>query len=311
MIVPTRDRPDQLSACLAALSRQTFKGFRVVVVDDGSLAPVSIPEDPALVVVRNHSPAGPAASRNRGVAAAGAPLVVFLDDDTRAHPELLERHSDVFARQPGRVVSIGALHPPDVRLPPWDMWQADRLLREHKRLSRGAAKPSWTHLYTGNVAMRRADFEAVGGFDESFARQEDVELGYRLHQLGCRFVFEPRAAVSHDAMHSLEDWLRIPAAGARYDVHMDRVRPDSERLRMIRAELRERHWLLRVARRTLRRPAAGRGAERLAIAAGRALYRAHADRLALPAFSLVWDLEYCRALAQAADSPQPAGPSRP
>jgi GT2 family glycosyltransferase len=309
VIVPTRDRPTQLAACLAALARQTFKGFRVVVVDDGSRTPLRMSEGPSLLVLRNDSPAGPAASRNRGIAAANAPLVVFLDDDTLAHPDLIDRHRDVFARDPGPVVSIGALLPPDVRLPPWDLWQADRLQREHERLRRGEVTPSWTHLYTGNVAARREDLEAVGGFDVSFARQEDVDLGYRLHRHGCRFVFDHRAVVSHDAVHSLADWLRIPAASARFDVHMDRVRPDSDRLRMIRAELGARHWLLRAARRAFRRPAAGRLAERLAVTAGRVLHRARADPLAMLAFSLVWDLEYCRSLAQeVAGLRQPARP---
>lgn len=309
VIIPTRDRAAQLAACLEALERQTFQGFRVVIVDDASRTPVAVSESPTRVVLRNDARAGPAASRNLGVAAGGAPLVVFLDDDTVPHPELLGRHRAVFAREAGPVVSIGPFLPADGRLPPWDLWQADRLQREHERLRSGEAAPSWTHVYSGNVAVRREDFEAIGGFDASFARQEDVDLGFRLDKHGCRFVFEWRAVVTHDAKHSLDAWLRIPAASARYDVHMDRVRPDSRRLRMIRAELRQRHWLLRAARRALRRPAAGRVAERLAIDAGRALHHMRAGRPAMLAFSLVWDLEYSRALArEVAGSPPPADP---
>lgn len=61
--------------------------------------------------------------------------------------------------------------------------------------------------------------------------------------------------------------------------------------------------MLRLARGALRHPSASRGAERLAIASGRALHRARANRLAVPAFSLVWDLEYHRSLAEASGVP--------
>ena len=265
------------------------------------------------MVLRNESPAGPAASRNTGVAAGEAPYVVFLDDDVRPAGELLARHADVFARHPGPVVSIGALLPPATGgLAAWDDWQADRVAREHRRLARGEASPSWTHLYTGNVAVRRVDFVEVGGFDDAFARQEDMELGFRLSQVGCRFVFEPAAVVWHEDERSLSSWLRLPAANARNDVLMDRLRPESDRLRSVQEDLRGRHWLLRLARRVLGRPALSERSARLAAWAGSSLYRLGARRPALAAFSLVWDLEYHRALVEATGraegKPPPSGP---
>ena len=314
VVIATRDRPNQLAACLRTLERQTQPGFRVVVVDDGSREPatgsLSGPSGADLVVLRNDSSIGPAASRNRILDAPGAPHILFLDDDVLAHPELIERHRAVLADSPEPVVSIGALlAPPDARLPVWDLWQADRLAREHQRLAKGQAAPSWAHVYTGNVALRRADFDAVGGFDPSLARQEDMELGYRLSRHGCRMAFENRAVAWHDAHHSLQAWLRIPAAGARYDVEIDRRQPGSRRLAAVRGQLADRHWLLRAARRVCARPRAGQAIESAAIAAGRALHRVRADRLALPAFSLVWDIEYNRSLAAATAGAAPVSPS--
>ena len=305
VVIATRDRPARLAACLDALLRQTFKRFRVIVVDDSSSIPVAETlrsarryEQP-LLVLRNGSPMGPAASRNRGVAAGDARYLVFLDDDALPHPELLARHSAVLTRQP-KAVSIGALLPPDgTRLQPWDLWQADRVAREHERLRRGDGIPCWAHLYTGNVAVSRSEFIAVGGFDPRFARQEDIDFGFRLSERGCQFVFEPGAVVWHESEHSLSEWLRIPSANARYDVLLDQLRPGSGRLRSVRQDLRRRHWLLRVARRVLRRAAVSRCAVRFASAAGRALCEIRTDRLAVLAFSLIWDLEYNRALAEA------------
>lgn len=311
VVIATRDRPRLLAACLASLARQSDPAFGVLVVDDAGREPARVPAGIALL--RNDERRGPAASRNRILESGTAPYLLFLDDDVVAHPDLVARHRAVFAERPGPVVSIGSLRPPPgVRLPPWDLWQADRLAREEDRMARGEVMPAWHHLYTGNVAVRREDFAAVGGFDPGLTRQEDMELGRRLGALGCHFAFEPAALVWHDARHSLESWLRLPAANARHDVLMDRRRPETGRLALVERQLRERHPLLRAARRACARPYVAAVAVRLAARAGRALYRLGAERVALLAFSLVWDLEYSRALRAAAmerDTPQPAPPS--
>lgn len=304
VVIPTRDRPDQLWACLDALGRQNFERFGVIVVDDGgrepaeTLVPEAIRRRITVRFIRNGESIGPGPSRNRGVAASVAPFVVFLDDDCIAVPDLLGCHRAGLAKGP--VVSLGPiLSPPGRRLPVWTHWDADRLTREYIRLSRGEISPRWSHLYTGNVGVRRSDFESVGGFDRRFARQEDVELGYRLARLGCVFRFDPAAVVWHVSERSLRGWTRIPAASAKFDVLMDALLPDSARLAETREELGRKHWALRVTRQLTRPPLVRRGAVDAAIGAGCVLHAVHADRAALAAFSVVWDLTYSRALEEA------------
>lgn len=89
VVVPTRDRPVQLAACLAALDEQTEPDVEVVVVDDGSLRARAVADAVAacprarLVLGPGR---GPAAARNLGAAAALAPVVCFTDDDCRPAP---------------------------------------------------------------------------------------------------------------------------------------------------------------------------------------------------------------------------------
>ena len=72
VVVPTRDRPDALRACLEGLARLEYPRDRmeVIVVDDGGridLESVVTPVRGALDVTLLHQPwAGPAAARNRG-----------------------------------------------------------------------------------------------------------------------------------------------------------------------------------------------------------------------------------------------------
>jgi GT2 family glycosyltransferase len=305
VIIPTRDRPKQLAACLTALADQKYDRFSVIVVDDAGSMPAadSIPADLLrrlqITVVRNDTSLGAGASRNRGVEASDAAHLVFLDDDCIASAELIGGHQAALAVS-DPVVSLGPiLSPPSQRMPVWTHWDADRLRREYDRLAAGRRSPDWTHLYTGNVGLRRADFLAVGGFDPRFARQEDIELGHRLALLGCHFEFDPAAVVWHDSERSLATWTRIPATSATFDVLMDRLDPESHRLSTVREDLGTRHWALRITRHLAAVPGAQRSVIAAAIGVGRVLHAARADRAALAAFSLVWDLTYTRALRDA------------
>ena len=306
VVIPTRDRPVQLARCLSALANQTFDRFGVIVVDDGGtasaerLAPNAVRRAIATRWVRNDAPVGAGTSRNRGVALSQAPYVVFLDDDCVPAPEVIARHHRALASAAGPVVSLGPiLAPPRHRLPVWTHWDADRLQREYARLNSGQRRPRWTHLYTGNVGVRRSDFTAVGGFDHRFTRQEDIELGYRLACLGCRFTFDPAAVVWHHSDRALRTWTQIPASSAHFDVLMDRLIPGSARLAEVHAGLDAKHWALRLIRRVARGRLAQRCTVTGAIGAGAALHALRADRAALWAFSVVWDLTYSRALAEA------------
>ena len=46
----------------------------------------------------------------------------------------------------------------------------------------------WMTAPGQNMSMRRADFEAVGGFDEGLTLNEHRELAFRLYELGRRMV---------------------------------------------------------------------------------------------------------------------------
>src|SRR5438105_1135476 len=78
VIIPTRDRPDDLRRCLEALSRQrTARRFEVLVVDD-SAGPSTVPQVAGGLEVAAISSGGrgPGAARNAGVAAARGALVL-------------------------------------------------------------------------------------------------------------------------------------------------------------------------------------------------------------------------------------------
>ena len=51
---------------------------------------------------------------------------------------------------------------------------------------------------TGNIAFHREAFDAIGGFDESFAFGSDIDFSWRLVDAGYRIRTVPDAVVRHD-----------------------------------------------------------------------------------------------------------------
>jgi GT2 family glycosyltransferase len=210
VVIPTAGRADALAETLAALHAQDCDPAEVelVVVDnsaDGSAAPpagVRLPQ----TLVREPRP-GPAAARNRGVAVAGAPVVLFLGDDMRpARPDLLRRHLDVHARdpRPARAVLGRVAWRPDRPVTPFMRWlEHGGPQFDFDSLAAGAVSASRS-LYTSHVSLKVAALDAVGGFDERFpfAAVEDVELGLRLERAGLELVYDPDLLVEHDHFYA-------------------------------------------------------------------------------------------------------------
>lgn len=241
VVIPTFNRKESLRRTLSALERQEGPPFEVLVVSDGCndgtdemVRELSdrVPHPLRLLTQAN---AGPARARNRGIQEARGEIILFLDDDVEPASDFLAIHAAHHDRDPQLAVIGPMLPDPQLewREPSWIAWEHLALQKEYTRLETGfwpAASPN--HFYTGNASVSRSHLLAAGGFDESFKRQEDVELAFRLmRQRGVRFKFEPKAVGIHRPQRTFESWLRVPYSyGAldviraqRGDIHWDRV----------------------------------------------------------------------------------------
>jgi glycosyltransferase involved in cell wall biosynthesis len=196
VVVATRDRPDGLAALVDALRAQTLPAdrFEVVVVDDGSVAPVrSIAGDLPSRVVRHERPRGPGAARNAGWRAARGGLVAFTDDDCRPDPGWLEAGLAAHRRAPGGLVQ-GPTEPDlDAGPAPGPFTRTVRV----ERLG--------PHFETCNAFYPRELLAELGGFDEGFGLRpggEDTDLAWRAIERGRPTVFAADALVRH-AVHDL------------------------------------------------------------------------------------------------------------
>ena len=198
VIVPAHHAARLLPDTLAALGASTLRrsDWELIVVDDASTdATAEVAAPLADLVLRLPAPArGPGGARNAGAARARGAWLVFIDADVRVHADALTRFAEA-DNEAGLVAVFGSY---DNRpAAPGLVSEYRNLLHRYVHLQgAGEAETFWA----GCGAVRRAAFEAVGGFDtERFPRPqiEDIELGYRLRDRGGRIRLDPAIQGTH------------------------------------------------------------------------------------------------------------------
>ncbi|MCK5924044.1 MAG: glycosyltransferase family 2 protein, partial [Methylococcales bacterium] len=153
--------------------------------------------------------AGAAAARNRGVSEAQGEIILFIDDDVVPTPTLIEDHLRHHETASDIVVIGPMLTPPHHSLLPWVAWEQAMLEKQYNAMQAGEWEPTPRQFYTGNSSIARQHLDAAGGFDTEFRRAEDVELAYRLADMGLRFIFDSQAVGYHYAERSFDSWMGI------------------------------------------------------------------------------------------------------
>lgn len=211
VIIPTRGRPAALERCLESLAGLTYPRHQVqvIVVHDGERADVATTHDSDRCPTTTHLTVphgGPGAARNAGAAAAGGEILAFLDDDCLAAPDWLTRLTRALAEHPdaavgGRVVNALPQNP----YARANHTLLDFLYHYYHEQHRGHL-PFFT---TNNLAVRRAVFETLGGFDTSFPfASEDRDWCDRCRDAGHPLRYAPEALVHHAQTLTFREFIR-------------------------------------------------------------------------------------------------------
>lgn len=220
--VCTRDRPEDLAACLDSLERSDYGSFETLVVDN---APSS--EATRLLVerragrvryVREPRP-GLDWARNRAITEAGGDIIAFTDDDVTVDPGWISALVVPFATD-GTVAAVtGLVLPAELET------EAQVLFERYRSFGRGFVRRRvapgggpLAHRYgaagdygTGaNMAFRRSLFGRIGAFDPALdvgtptRGGGDLDMFFRVLKDGQVLVYEPRAIVRHRHRRSME-----------------------------------------------------------------------------------------------------------
>lgn len=222
VVVCTRDRPEALQRCLAALARQSKPPGEIIVVDNSSDQTARAVCEAFEAVVYVHEPRpGLSIARNAGVRIARQPLIAFTDDDVELHPLWSAELAAAFDRSDAQAVT-GVVFPAALSSEAQAAFQFEmggfpsvctpqifdsRFFEE--TCSYGSQV--WRIGAGANMAFRRTVFEQVGLFDERLGAgasgcSEDSELWYRILAHGGACLYEPRAVAFH---HHRADWAGL------------------------------------------------------------------------------------------------------
>ena len=195
-IIPTRNRPQELSRCLASVQQQDYADKQIIVINNAS-------SEESDAIVRQHAPTaeyltlseniGAPAARNRGISMADGEILIFLDDDAEfVDPQATRRAVHYFYKRSDLAgVAFRIVNPNTGREARNAIPRADK----HEFLTDYAC----AYFCHCGCAFRRSVFDEVGLFWEALEYGgEELDFSYR--------VLERHYTLIHSASVSVRHW---------------------------------------------------------------------------------------------------------
>ncbi len=186
-VVPAFNSEKYISACLDRIQSNMEPDDELVVVDNGST-------DRTRAIVSEHSRArvfsAPdariAGLRNLGARSTTGDVLAFIDSDCLLI-DGWRTEAEATLRSP-QVHATGSR----CKVPDDEGWMA----RTWYAGGLNGTRPV-LYINSGNLVVKRAAFDLVGGFDERLVTDEDYDLGVRLNQRNLKVVENPAISVLH------------------------------------------------------------------------------------------------------------------
>lgn len=211
IIIPVYNRPDEVDELLQSLTRQTFRDFEVLVVEDGSSVPchdvVGKYNGQLLLRYFKKPNSGPGQTRNYGAERSQGEYLIILDSDCILPPDYLAA-----VEKELQTALADAFGGPD---------------RAHESFSdiQKAINYSMTSFFTTggirggkkkmdkfyprsfNMGVRREVYLALGGFSK-MRFGEDIDFSIRIFKAGYRCRLFPDAWVYHKRRTDLKKFFK-------------------------------------------------------------------------------------------------------
>jgi O-antigen biosynthesis protein len=205
VVMPVRNRPGQVLTAIASVREQTFTGWELIVVDDGSTDETpdvlrSIAEQDARITVLRIPPSGVSTARNTALERGRGRFVAFLDSDNTWVPHFLQVMLGYLVTQGLKagysVVDAG----PDI---------TDRYLAYQGGLDHLLVK---NHIDLNSLVVDRELAVEVGGFDPELRRWIDHDLVIKIARRD-ELVLVPFVGVAYDDDNDAVDRITLTESG--------------------------------------------------------------------------------------------------
>ena len=233
IIVPVYNRPDEIAELLESLTKQIFKDFEVIIVEDGS----SVLSEK---VSRNYmgllnlkyfykENTGPGLSRNYGMQKAGGNYFIILDSDVvlpknymqTVYNELTRDYTDAFGG-------------PDAAAPDFSPIQKAINYAMTSWLTTGGIRGKGQKLdkfypRSFNMGISKRLFQLTGGFS-AMRYGEDIDLSIRMMKAGFKTKLFPKAFVYHKRRNNWHSFFNQVKHSGEARIVLSRLHPGTLKL---------------------------------------------------------------------------------
>jgi len=213
----------EIMGCVASLTQQTFRDFRIHIFDNASQDnTVDLLRPCDLDLVRSSVNMGFAKAHNHLIHSFPAEYVLVLNPDTVLRPNFLQELVKALKARPDAASATGKL----LRMDGITIDSTGILmLRNQRHLDRGAGEPDLGQYDkpedvfgpTGAAALYRTEALQDAAFDgqsfdeDFFAYREDADLAWRCRLMGWNAIYVPAAVALHGRRVTPERRRKLPA----------------------------------------------------------------------------------------------------
>jgi GT2 family glycosyltransferase len=230
VIIPVYNRPDEVDELLQSLTRQSFKDFEVIIVEDGSSVPCKNVADryQDILNIRYYSKpnSGPGQTRNYGAKRSRGEYLIILDSDCilpedyfqEVEKELQETPADAFGG-PDRAHASFTDVQKAINYSMTSFFTTGGIRGGKKKMDKFYPR-------SFNMGVRREVYEALGGFSR-MRFGEDIDFSIRIFKGGYRCRLFPGAWVYHKRRTDLKKFFKQVHNSGIARINLYKKHPDS------------------------------------------------------------------------------------
>jgi glycosyltransferase involved in cell wall biosynthesis len=203
VIVPVFNQWHLVPHLIECLKAQTIPhgSFELVLVDNGSDVLPECSDWPLFMRLFECSRPGSYAARNYGVNRSSGNILAFTDADCLPDPDWLRSIVTLFDEGEQSIVAGHVRITVDEPITPVARYDVVMGFPQERYVARG-------YGVTANLAVSRALFERLGGFDDSRYSGGDAEFCRRAISHGANLIYCADAVVSHPARRTMDELIR-------------------------------------------------------------------------------------------------------
>ena len=209
VLIPCYNRAEHIEQVIRSATAQTRPPDEIVVVDDASTdGSVDVLDRLPVTLLQHEENRGPAAARNTALKAATGDIVLYIDADAYAEPNLIEVLLQAYRQLAGKAIGgIGGRGIESNISSVFDRWRAI-----HARQDFGTRpRLGVPYLFGLCCSYKREALVQIGGWDDYYPINagEDADVGYRLQKAGFRLFYTPEAIVYHQHVDTEDSLKRV------------------------------------------------------------------------------------------------------